>query len=273
MKRRGKLWALCAAMLGLACSCEQANREYLPIPKAECRRAVDAVFEIDGKLDERSWALAEKLPFHLSSSPPEALAGYSGKLVAQWCWDDAFWYVAFTFDSPDINCPAGKKDWRSYNDDQVEMLIDPNGDGRHYCGMEIMPLKYVLDYVVKRSPKGHPIELDAAWDFAGMQVGIAVDGTVDNRKDTDRRWVCEIAIPWSAFATVPGGARPRHGTQWRVNLLANDFLPPRGKEYIELMWSACYDLEHPSYKFHMPGRFGKVKFLEWPLGGEAGAAP
>ena len=256
---------VCAVLL-TSCNQEEAREDTarrLPgVAGAPCYRAIDETFNIDGILDEESWKAAPKLSFHMSASPSSALAKYPGKMQAQWCWDDHYWYIAFTVDSPDINCPAGKKDWRSFTDDQVEVLIDPDGDGLDYCGMEIMPGKYVFDYRVKSTLEGEPLDLNAAWDFKGLQAGITVDGTLDNRTDVDRRWICEIAIPWAAFADVPGGEKPRHKTQWRVNLLGNDFLPPKGKQYIEFMWSQAYDLEQPSYKFHVPSRFGKVTFLD-----------
>jgi hypothetical protein len=263
---------ICAlTLLGLATSCRQKESHDCPplpeIASAHCYRAIDTQFKIDGVLDEDSWKAAPKLTLRTSACPLAILDAYPGKVRAQWCWDDQFWYIAFTFDSPDINCPAGKKDWRSWTDDQVEVLIDPDGDRRNYCGMEIMPRQYVLDYIVRKAVAGKPIDLDANWDFKGLQIGIAVDGTVDNRADIDRRWTCEIAIPWAAFANVPGadGRAPCNGTHWRVNLLANDFLPPKGKTYIEFMWSQVYDLEEPTYQFHVPDRFGRVTFVSKSL--------
>lgn len=243
-----------------------------PVSQAVCYRAVDSAFKIDGRLDELSWQKAETLSFVVSADPSEKVASYPGKLAAKWCWDDDNWYVAFIFDTPDINAPKNdKKDWRSWQDDAVEIFIDPDGDTRDYYGLEITPRGYVLDYI---APGGYtlwsnqsPGKINKAWDFDHLEFGIVIDGTLDKRDDTDTRWICEIAIPWTSLSQVPGGGkRPVTNTVWRVNLLANDFLPPKGKQYIELMWSQCYDLNQPTYVFHEPRRFGEVVFSGKRLG-------
>jgi hypothetical protein len=242
---------------------------FTPIARATCFRAVDHSFQIDGRLDEWSWGKAEALPFVMSADPLDALDSYRGSLEAKWCWDDEYWYIAFIFRTPDVNAPKGKKDWRCWREDVVEILIDPNGDTVDYGGVEIAPRGYIMDYV---APGGYflwknrsPGKVNKSWDFREMRVGIHIDGTVDNRRDKDAGWVCEIAIPWLELAGIPGGGKPTSNTVWRVNLLANDFLPPRGRQYIELMWSQCYDIHRPTYQFHVPRRFGEVTFSTEPL--------
>ncbi|MFH1021863.1 MAG: carbohydrate-binding family 9-like protein [Planctomycetota bacterium] len=241
------------------------EKETLPPPAAApCYRTLGDPFTIDGKLDEKSWAAAPALPFYLASDPADMVKTFPLSVIARWCWDDEFWYVSFVINSPDINSPPGKKDWRSNDDDVAEIYIDPDGDGRDYASIEALPVGTVQDYMTPYAAHGSPMKTDRAWDAEGLKIANIVDGTLDKRTDTDRRWVCEMAIPWKALRNVPGGTRPEEGTSWRVNLVGNDFPVPGNSTYLEYMWSLAYDLKNPTYRFHIPGRFGKVTFRKTP---------
>jgi hypothetical protein len=52
-------------------------------------------------------------------------------------------------------------------------------------------------------------------------LGIFVNGTLDDRADTDRGWTCELAIPFARL----GRQTPRSGERWKANLYRIDIAP------------------------------------------------
>ncbi|MHC4848876.1 MAG: carbohydrate-binding family 9-like protein, partial [Planctomycetota bacterium] len=59
--------------------------------------------------------------------------------------------------------------------------------------------------------RGHNLE--------GVRYAVAVDGTLNDPRDTDKGWSVEIAFPWAALRKFAGeqACPPRDGDQWRIN--------------------------------------------------------
>jgi hypothetical protein len=52
----------------------------------------------------------------------------------------------------------------------------------------------------------------------GLEIGIAIDGTLNNPTDKDTGWTVELAIPWKDLAEASAdGEKPSVGDQWRIN--------------------------------------------------------
>jgi Carbohydrate family 9 binding domain-like len=179
-----------------------AQPEKLPVYGA--RRTVD-VIRIDGKLDETSWARAPRMTgfrhIYDPSRPPKF------PVEAAMLWDDANLYVAFSCVDPQPWGRMKNRDDRLWEEEVVEVFLDPDGDGENYAELEVSPHNVVVDLLIAR-PKGDVNEA-LRWTIAGLQTAVSRDA---------HGWVTEIAIPWKSLDAAGVTAAPNPGDEWRVGL-------------------------------------------------------
>lgn len=248
-------------MLGAAASgAPEPPREYL------CRRAA-APLAIDGRLDEPSWQTAAwSAPFVDIEGGARPAPRYATRFRA--LWDDRFLYVAAELEEPDLWATLGERDAVIYQDHDFELFLDPDGDGEHYFELEVNALGTVWDLTLDR-PYHRGGRADNGWQAAGLAVGIALAGTLNDSRDRDRGWTVELAIPWSAFVP-PGGDRrpPRAGAAWRVNFSRVEWrLERQGEGYRKAaggrednwVWSPQGVID-----MHRPERWGRFVFAPDP---------
>lgn len=227
-----------------ACSCEPPPRTEIPrlrVPRA----SVPPV--LDGRLDDAVWADAattERFVDTMSGThaAPEARAWLA--------YDDEALYVAFEVDDVLLRSDFEGHDAHLWEQDAVELMIDPDGDGRSYVELQVSPTNLVFDtwFDSSRAPQpfGH-----VGWS-SGLRSAVEARGT-PNDDDEDRGYVAEIAIPWSAFASIgTPAARPSSGDEWRVALYVLD-AGAAGQAGVG--WSPPLIGD-----FHVPDRFGRLAF-------------
>jgi hypothetical protein len=165
---------------------------------------------VDGRLDEPVWARAERVEFF------ETLSGRPARYrtEAQILWDGDALYVGFSCQDDEVWTRPGRKDDDAiYEDEVVELFLDPSGGGRDYIEIEVSPTNVRFDarFASWRS------DLPAARAFSsGVRTAVEVDGAVTVGGATPvpaRGWTVELALPWAAVARHPQG-----GERWRVNL-------------------------------------------------------
>jgi hypothetical protein len=137
-----------------------------------------------------------------------------------------------------------------FREEVVEAFINPSCDLTHYYEINLSPRNVIFDaYIVNTGTE--PAEgTDFGWTCEGLRTAVCVDGTLDNREDTDRGWTAEYAIPFAALKRYT----PRPGERWRVNLYRID-LEPEPREF--QAWSPTLT---PRPAFHVPKRFGTLFF-------------
>ena len=236
------------------------------------QRALNPVI-VDGKLDEFSWERA-----HQINRFERILNDYDEVLLPTWAkmlWDSDYFYFAFVCQDADMWAISAAEDDPLWEEEVVEVFIDPDGDGKRYLELEVNPHNAVVDLLIYSvSPEWHSSK---DWDIAGLKTAVQAHGTVNDSLSLDWGWTAEIAIPWSALAdSVTGGGRPAVGDVWRLNLYrierkggrdlksrlndlpASDALHQRYHEQTEYTaWSETYQRG-----FHHPARFGAVQFAE-----------
>jgi hypothetical protein len=203
----------------------------------------------DGKLDEAAWAEAKgtgRLVNTLDGSPAEPEA--SVKVL----WSDSHLYVAFEVADDHLVSKFDKPDDHLWEQDAVEIMVDPTGDGKNYFEMQVSPKGVVFDtrYDSRRLPQpfGH-----VDWD-SKLKAGVDVRGTVGDGQG-DEGYTVEAAIPWEAFAAgSPPATRPSPGDTWRMNFYVMD---AREKGQRAVGWSPTRTND-----FHVPDRFGRVMFTD-----------
>lgn len=248
------LWATDAAQIlasDLFSFAVRSVEERPPIARSIiCRTSV--AIKIDGVLDELDWGTAPALELR------DIKGRDAPKTVAKMLWDDQNLYIAFVCDDTDIWATKTKRDDFLWEEEVVEIFIDPDGDGQDYFEFQVNPLNTQIDLLIPDPVVGvGDAKRNAQWDCKGWLSEVKVKGTINKRDDTDEGWTVEMAIPLSEL-TRNLALGTQHHTEWRLNLYRID--RPKGQEEDPLLlsWSKCVRW------FHEPERFGRVEFAGNP---------
>ncbi len=214
------------------------------VPKLEAGQAIT----LDGKLDDPAWQAARPTAWWTS---PDGSGRPGPQTRARFRYDDQFLYVGVEATDSDVWSTFTERDSNTWEQEVIELFIDADGDKKDYLELQVTPANVVFDakFVSYRSD----LAKARAWDMAGFKTAVHVDGTLNQRDDTDKGWSVEMAVP---LAEVPGAAvPPKHGDTWRVNLFRFD-LPKAGRQA-----SAAFS---PPIKpdFHTLEKFGQLRFVD-----------
>jgi hypothetical protein len=239
-------------------------------PAAPARQSADArrttaAIAVDGKLDEPAWAEAAATPRFVNtmtggSAEPEA--------TAKVLWDDTSLYVAFEVKDVLLKSSFENRDDHLWEQDCVEVMIDPAGDGRNYFELQVAPTGKTFEtrYDTRRQPQpfGH-----VDWN-PEIRAAVERRGTA-NDEAADEGYTVELAIPWAALVGPEGepGVKPEANTAWRVNFFVMD-AQAEGQRAVGWAPPRVGD-------FHALDRFGDLRFVDPaappPAGETARAAP
>ena len=207
---------------------------------------VDEPLTIDGRLDERSWQLAQRSPRFVDLvSGRRAIHDTRVALL----WDDACLYVGYWVEEPHVRAAFTERDTPIWHENDVELFVA----GRDaYYELEINALGTIYEVLFiwedayerdgySRTPglqrdapgaqpwdgvgfTGHPRGPRIGfwqWDMPGLRSAASVDGTLNDDTDRDRGWTVELAIPWEGmWLLAQGDGRalpPRDGDVWRMD--------------------------------------------------------
>ncbi|OAI41362.1 hypothetical protein AYO41_01545 [Verrucomicrobia bacterium SCGC AG-212-E04] len=155
-------------------------------------------------------------------------------------WDDAAWHLLFVCEAEKPWATITEHDGPLWNEEVVEVFLDPVGDLQSYYELEVNPLNTVCDLVLRRLLGGWRKEF--AWHCEGLHTAV---------RRTPNGWNAALRIP---FATVTNDP-VREGTIWRGNFLRID-RPGGASGAVELSaWSPTFG---PT--FHRAERFGLIEF-------------
>jgi hypothetical protein len=215
----------------------------LPAPVLKARRTTRD-FEPDADLSRTLWQTAAPVHLECRSSDGAPMPELSTTVRALWSHD--FLYLRYecpftkltVFDPP---LASGKRYNRPglnsslWNRDVVEAFIgaDPQNIN-HYGEIEFAPTNERLDLMCKLPDR------DWAWN-SDCHSAVHID-------DAAHQWTCEVRIPVMSL----GGARPKAGTRWRLNLYRCDYAANAF-----LAWRPTLQ-----DSFHTPERFGVLEFVE-----------
>lgn len=250
----------------------QAARDPEAMPFAPSRYVCYHTFSapnVDGKLDEAAWRAAPWTNLFVDIEG-DTRPRPRFRTRARMLWDDANFYVALDMEEPDLWGTLTERDAIVYNDNDVEVFIDPDGDTHNYYELEVNPLGTVFDLMLVQPYRdGGPAII--AWDAAGLRIGVDLRGTVNRPGDRDEGWTVEMSIPWRILReAAPGKRPPRAGEQWRINFSRVEWQldakdgryskridPATAKPILSDNWvwspQGAVDL-------HMPERWGFVQF-------------
>lgn len=202
---------------------------------------------IDGQTQESAWQAAAHTPRFVDTMSGGA-ASFAAS--AQMTWDDQNLYVAFAVADDYIHSTFTHHDEHMWEQDTIELMIDPGADQRNYFEIQVAPTGQTFDtrYDTRRQP------MDAAHNLFGhMDWESHVNAKVMTR---DGGYAVELAIPWTAFAAgTPPAGKPASGDTWGINLYAMDTRSDGSQRACG--WSA---VRVPD--FHALDHFARVTFVD-----------
>jgi Carbohydrate family 9 binding domain-like len=221
------------------------KRELPPIPRYQVHRARQAIV-VDGKLDDAAWKAADTLEFRF---PWERQTGAKQKTVARLLWNDEYLFVGYDCEDADIVAHHTERDDPTYEDDAVELFLNPDPSQDWYYGMEMNARAVLFDYFY-----AFPRTLLKRLNFSGVQIATHLRGTLNVTGDKDEGWSLEVAIPWKNFEELATKLPPPAGAVWTANLNRWDGTEPNRRLSL---WSDS-GREQPDP--HNPKRFGQLVF-------------
>ncbi|MDP2984034.1 MAG: carbohydrate-binding family 9-like protein [Candidatus Latescibacter sp.] len=221
---------------------------------------------IDGRLNEPGWHDAELTePFMIYNNGSSPKFPTQAKML----WDNDYLYIAFIMTDEDVwgkTSQWKKGDQCLCREEVAEVFIDPDGDSQNYMEIEVNPLKAVMDLTIDhelgKAVDGKKGNANFDWDITGFKIGVTVDGTLNNQKEIDKRWICELAFPFKEMAfSAPGMSfPPKPGDSWRLNLYRYDYgRDDAGKTPGNLQELTAWN-QTDNRGFHAPDKFGKIIF-------------
>lgn len=180
-------------------------------------------------------------------------AAYSTRFRA--LWNDRGLYIRFDAVDAAPWSTMRQRDDHLWEEEVVEIFIDPDRSGRKYAELEISPANVVCDV---RMIAGMPNkQMDLAWNFQGIESRV----TPLRQDGATIGWTAAAFLPWADFATLeqsPVALPPKAGERWRFNLFR--IKRPGGKARpeegaVQVAWSPTHQ---PS--FHVPEAFGDLIF-------------
>ena len=173
-------------------------------PIYRAARTLDAI-TIDGRIAEFTWAALPRVGrFTDIRQADQASAAQTQATVA---WDDRNLYVAFVCTDDTPWGTMHERDSRLWEQEVVEVFLDPDGDGKNYPELEVSPHNVVVDLLIPAA--GSSVGAAIQWDIQGLRTAVAKQAA---------GWTVEIAIPWASLREAGTSVKPAIGDKWRVGL-------------------------------------------------------
>lgn len=204
--------------------------------------------KIDGVLDEPIYQKATRV--YLKNSLTKApVDDPTYETYAQLAYDADYLYIAFRCNDQDIHSSFTKRDEYLWKEEAVEVFLDTDDKPNNYVEIEVSPKNVLYDsYIV--DPQNIDVEETLKYNLKAIKTAVKVDGTTGNRKDRDRNWTVEIALP---FAEIIENFHPDQLSKasWKINFyrINQDNSPLK-----YMAWSPTQG------SFHQPQKFGRIIF-------------
>jgi hypothetical protein len=245
-----------------------------PSQKYVCYKSPNRL-KIDGKLNENAWERAEWTSEFVDiegDKQPKPLYSTRVKML----WDDDFFYIAAELIEPNLWATYTERESVIYHENDFEVFIDPDGDTHHYYEYEINALGTDWDLMLTKPYRDQGMAVNG-WNINQLQKGIQLVGTLNKPKDTDTKWVIELAFPWKILKEcAPNGSKPTDLDQWRINFSRVEWrLTTQNGKYIKEI-NPQTQQSFPEYNWvwspqgviamHQPESWGFVQFSAQTVG-------
>lgn len=198
---------------GVPSLAQLAVLEVRPRPtQLRAARAADDELVVDGELSEAVWRHADWHELQASMAGGRVLDPAMVTLTAM-AWDKTHLYVAGRLRDRDIWTKFRERDEPLYRQEAFEVFLAGDNSGSRYLELQVSARNVLFDAYFPEYRKG-----DEARDFA-LQSAVVLDGTLNKRKDEDRGWTVELAVPWAEICgNTEVSCPPEAGLQLRANV-------------------------------------------------------
>jgi hypothetical protein len=150
-----------------------------------------------------------------------------------------------------------RRDDAIWEEEVVEIFVDPTRLGRDYAEVEISPINVVTDLHVRHP---HPnLTSDRAWNWTGLESTVVPGSCGGLSSDS---WMALAWLPWAGLAgmapAVDGLLPPTPGDRWRFNVFRIKRPNGPGDPEHGAIYAAWSVPEGPS--FHAPEAFRDLIF-------------
>lgn len=183
------------------------------VPKSYIAYHTPDSLTIDGSDADASWSKVEWTDLFIDI---EGVKKPTYTTQAKMLWDDTYFYILAKMDEPHVWADITERDTIIFYNNDFEVFIDPDGDTHNYYEIEVNAINTIWDLFVSKPYRETNVVLND-WTATGMKTAIAIDGTLNNPKDTDKGWSVEMAIPWSVFKKSYFEKNVPKDNFWRVN--------------------------------------------------------
>lgn len=222
---------------------------------------------IDGRLDERDWQKAEviKLESEIRGrgfEPPQQ------ETEVRMLWDEQFLYLHATVYEEHIVATLRTRDAIIYRDNDFEIFIDTDRDGKRYFEIEVNALNTIMDLYMDRPYKMRGNAL-LSFDIP-LESAVYINGTLNNGNDTDAYWAVEIKIPKSHLIDHGEKKTIKDGETWLMNFSRVQWnYQWQGDRYQKVSAPGTEKFEeknwvwYPTGKIdiHLPEKWATVRFI------------
>lgn len=170
---------------------------------------------IDGKAGEPSWSQAawtdEFVDIEGIQMPQPKY-----RTKAKMLWDKNNLYILAQLEEPHIWAYYNVHDQIVFHENDFEVFIDPEGNGRNYLEFELNARNTLFDLLLTKPYRNGGIA-QIAWNAAGFKSAVSIDGTLNDPTDIDKMWTVEIAIPFGSLSTGSKNPVPANGQTWKID--------------------------------------------------------
>lgn len=196
--------------------------------------------------DETAWASARSIEW--------GPAAYATRFRA--VWSDEGLFLRFDATDPSPWHTMTRRDEHLWDEEVVEIFLDPDRSGRDYYELEVNPANVVCDLrMISPWPdkKG-----DIDWNLGGLETRVHRLGSAAGT----RGWTVTALLPWRGLRALPSAAGvtlpPKPGDAWRFNVFRIERPGGRANPEKEALFAAW---SPPSVKsFHDAGAFRDLVF-------------
>ena len=221
-----------------------------PEPRIYLSDKAEGTITIDGILDEPDWGKAPLSEAFADIRGVDFEPAPTKDTRMKMLWDEENLYIAAIIDEDQVTASLTEHDAIIYHDNDFEVFIDPDGDGRTYFEIEVNALGTVMDLIMDRPYKDGG-QFFLPWDCRGLKVAVHVDGSL-NDPAPDKGWTVEMAIPFASLAV--GFQDPRELQDWHINFSRVEWLREGGPEE-NWVWNPTGLVD-----MHQPDRWGVLRF-------------